>query len=117
MPQTARLRAIATGGDLSQRTTRAIAWLRADYSKPLHIEELAETSRMGVSTLHHQFRTLTSISPLQYQKMTRLQTARDCMLMDGLDATTAAYEVDYESTSRFSREYSRCFGQPPNAGE
>jgi len=112
-PQAARLRAIATGGDLSQRTTRAIAWLRANYSKPLHIEELAETARMGVSTLHHQFRALTSMSPLQYQKMIRLQTARDRMLMDGLDATTAAYEVGYESISQFSREYSRCFGQPP----
>jgi len=112
-PQAARLRAIATGGDLSQRTTRAIAWLRANYSKPLHLEELAETARMGVSTLHHQFRALTSMSPLQYQKMIRLQTARDRMLMDGLDATTAAYEVGYESISQFSREYSRCFGQPP----
>jgi AraC-like DNA-binding protein len=68
---------------------------------------------MGVSTLHHQFRALTSMSPLQYQKMLRLQTARERMLMDGLDATTAAYEVGYESISQFSREYSRCFGLPP----
>jgi AraC-like DNA-binding protein len=112
-PQASRLRAIATSGDLSQRITRAIAWLRANFTKPLHIQELAETARMGVSTLHHQFRALTSMSPLQYQKMLRLQTARERMLMDGLDATTAAYEVGYESISQFSREYSRCFGQPP----
>lgn len=112
-PQASRLRAIATSGDLSQRTARAISWLRANFAKPLHIEELAETARMGVSTLHHQFRALTSMSPLQYQKMLRLQTARERMLMDGLDATTAAYEVGYESISQFSREYSRCFGLPP----
>jgi AraC-like DNA-binding protein len=68
---------------------------------------------MGVSTLHHQFRTLTAMSPLQYQKQLRLQTARRRMLMDGLDATSAAYEVGYESISQFSREYSRFFGQPP----
>jgi AraC-like DNA-binding protein len=112
-PQASRLRAIATSGDLSQRTARAISWLRANFAKPLHIEQLADTARMGVSTLHHQFRALTAMSPLQYQKMLRLQTARERMLMDGLDATTAAYEVGYESISQFSREYSRCFGLPP----
>ena len=112
-PQADRLRAIATSGDLSQRTARAIAWLRANYAKPLHIQELADAARMGVSTLHHQFRSLTAMSPLQYQKLLRLQTARQRMLMDGLDATSAAYEVGYESVSQFSREYSRCFGQPP----
>jgi AraC-like DNA-binding protein len=112
-PQAERLRAIATSGDLSQRTTRAIAWLRANFAKPLHMEDLASTARMGVSTLHHQFRALTAMSPLQYQKQLRLQAARERMLMDGLDATSAAYEVGYESVSQFSREYSRFFGQPP----
>ena len=67
-PQGERLRAIATTGDLSHRTARAIAWLRANFAKPLHIEELATVARMGVSTLHHQFRALTAMSPLQYQK-------------------------------------------------
>jgi len=112
-PQGERLRAIATAGDLSHRTARAIAWLRANYAKPLRMEELAATARMGVSTLHHQFRALTAMSPLQYQKQLRLQTARQRMLMDGMDATGAAYEVGYESVSQFSREYSRFFGQPP----
>jgi AraC-like DNA-binding protein len=112
-PQAERLRAISTSGDLGQRTARAISWLRANYAKPLHMEELASTARMGVSTLHHQFRALTAMSPLQYQKQLRLQTARERMLMDGLDATTAAYEVGYESVSQFTREYSRFFGQPP----
>jgi AraC-like DNA-binding protein len=112
-PQGERLRAIATRGDLSHRTARAIAWLRANYSKPLHMEELASVARVGVSTLHHQFRALTTMSPLQYQKQLRLQAARQRMLMDGIDATNAAYEVGYESVSQFSREYSRFFGQPP----
>jgi len=112
-PQGKRLRAIATTGDLSHRTARAIAWLRGNYTKQLHIEELAEVARMGVSTLHHHFRALTAMSPLQYQKQLRLQTARQRMLMDGMDATSAAYEVGYESVSQFSREYSRFFGEPP----
>ena len=112
-PQGARLRAIATTGDLSHRTAKAIAWLKANYAKPLHMEELAAVVRMGVSTLHHQFRALTAMSPLQYQKQLRLHAARQRMLIDGLDATSAAFEVGYESVSQFSREYSRVFGQPP----
>ncbi len=112
-PQGERLRAIATRGDLSHNTARAIAWLKANYTKPLHMEELAAVARIGVSTLHHQFRALTALSPLQYQKQLRLQAARQRMLMDGMDASSAAYEVGYESVSQFSREYSRFFGQPP----
>ena len=112
-PQGERLRAIATTGDLSHRTARAISWLSANYTKPLHMEELAAVARMGVSTLHHQFRALTAMSPLQYQKQLRLQNARQRMLMDGFDATSAAYAVGYESVSQFTREYRRFFGQPP----
>jgi AraC-like DNA-binding protein len=109
----ARLRAIATLGEQSHRTAKAIAWIRANYTKPLGVEDLAEMAGMGVSTLHHHFRVLTAMSPLQYQKQLRLQAARGCMLMDGLDAASAAFEVGYESASQFSREYSRFFGQPP----
>ena len=77
------------------------------------MDELPAIVRMGVSTLHHQFRALTAMSPLQYQKQLRLQRARERMLMEGMDATSAAYEVGYESVSQFNREYSRFFGQPP----
>jgi AraC-like DNA-binding protein len=109
----ARLRGIATLGEQSQRTARAIAWIRANYAKPLRVEDVAEIAGMGVSTLHHHFRVLTAMSPLQYQKQLRLQAARGRMLMDGLDAASAAFEVGYESASQFNREYSRFFGQPP----
>ena len=109
----ARLRMIATLGEQSHRTARAIAWVRANYAKPLRVEDLAEIAGMGVSTLHHHFRVLTAMSPLQYQKQLRLQTARGRMLVDGLDAASAAFEVGYESASQFNREYSRFFGQPP----
>lgn len=109
----ARLRSIATLGEQSHRTAKAIAWIRVNFAKPLRIEELAHIAGMGISTLHHHFRVLTSMSPLQYQKQLRLLAARGRMLMDGLDAASAAFEVGYESASQFNREYSRFFGQPP----
>jgi AraC-like DNA-binding protein len=112
-PEGARLRAIATLGDQSHRAAKAIAWIRANYAKPLRVEDLAQIAGMGISTLHHHFRVLTAMSPLQYQKQLRLQAARERMLVDGLDAASAAFEVGYESASQFNREYSRFFGQPP----
>jgi AraC-like DNA-binding protein len=108
-----RLRSIATIGENSQRTAKAVEWIRDNYTKPLRVEMLAEVACMGVSTLHHHFRALTSMSPVQYQKQLRLHEARRRMLMDGLDAAHAAFEVGYESASQFNREYSRFFGQSP----
>ena len=112
-PQGKHLQAIATVGEQSHRTARAVAWLRANYAKPLRIEDLAAEARMGVSTFHHHFRSLTSMSPLQFQKQLRLHVARQRMLNNGLDAASAAFEVGYESASQFNREYRRLFGQPP----
>ena len=112
-PHGERLRAIATLGDQSHRTARAIAWLRTNYTKPLRVEKLAEVARMGMSTLHHHFRALTAMSPLQYQKQLRLVAARERMLVEGIDAASAAFAVGYESASQFNREYKRLFGQPP----
>ena len=112
-PQGKHLRAIATLGEQTNRTAKAVEWLRTNYAKPLRVEELANMARMGVSTLHHQFRSLTAMSPLQYQKQLRLHVARERMLNQGLDAASAAFEVGYESASQFNREYSRFFGIPP----
>lgn len=112
-PEGARLHAIATLGDQSHRTAKAIAWIKANYAKSLRVEDLAAIAGMGLSTLHHHFRALTAMSPVQYQKQLRLQAARGRMLVDGLDAASAAFEVGYESATQFNREYSRLFGLPP----
>ena len=107
------LGAVATLGEQSNRTAKAVAWLKANYAKPLRVEELARVAQMGVSTFHHRFRSLTAMSPLQYQKRLRLHVARVRMLTEGIDAASAAFDVGYESASQFNREYSRLFGQPP----
>ena len=77
------------------------------------LEDLAREVNLSPSTLHHRFKTVTALSPLQYQKQLRLQEARRLMLCEGLEAASASYRVGYESPSQFSREYSRLFGAPP----
>jgi AraC-like DNA-binding protein len=111
--QGARLRQIASVGSRSNHVARAIDWLKTNYSQQLKIEDLAEMANMSSSSFHNHFRSMTSLSPLQYQKHLRLQEARRLMLAEDLDATRAAFQVGYESSSQFSREYSRLFGAPP----
>lgn len=77
------------------------------------MEDLAGIAGMGVSTLHHHFRRMTNMSPLQYQKQLRLHEARRLLLSDNVDASTAAIRVGYESVSQFHREYKRLFGITP----
>lgn len=113
-PAGVRLREIATLGTHGQRIGRVIDWLRRNYDKPVSVEDLARMAAMSVSTFHHRFRQLTSMSPLQYVKQLRLQAARQKMLAEGLDASSAAYAVGYQSASQFSREYKRYFGVPPS---
>jgi len=108
-----RLRSVATLGDRSHKTAKAVTWLRENFEKPLNVDQLATMAGMSRSTLHHHFRDLTAMSPLQFQKQLRLQEARRKMLTDELDAARAAFEVGYESPSQFSREYKRFFGKPP----
>lgn len=108
-----RLRQIATAGSHSHQIARALDWLRANFSRPLRVDELASSAGMSTSTFHHHFRTMTAMSPLQYQKWIRLHEARRLMLTEHQDATSAAFQVGYESPSQFSREYSRLFGAPP----
>jgi AraC-like DNA-binding protein len=111
--QAGRLRQLASVGSQSYLVARAIEWLKANYASPLRIDDLAERVHMSASSLHHHFRQLTAMSPLQYQKWLRLNEARRLMLNDGFDAAGAAFEVGYESPSQFSREYARLFGAPP----
>lgn len=111
--QGARLRQIASAGTQGHQIARAIDWLRSNFTRPLRIDDLAAEARMSTSTFHHHFRSMTALSPLQYQKQLRLQEARRLMLAEHLDAATAAFEVGYESPSQFSREYNRLFGAPP----
>jgi len=111
--QGARLRQIASAGSQSRQIARAIDWLKGNYTEPLRIDDLARRVNMSTSTFHHHFRALTAMSPLQYQKRLRLNEARRLMLVQPLDATTAAFQVGYESTSQFNREYSRLYGAPP----
>jgi AraC-like DNA-binding protein len=99
----------------NHRIVRAIEWLKQRYAAPLRIEELAEAVHMSPSALHHRFKAVTAMSPLQYQKQLRLHEARRMMFSDGLESATAAHRVGYESASQFSREYRRLFGAPPRA--
>jgi len=111
--QGARLRQIAAAGSQSHQIARAIEWLKGNFNQPLRIDDLAAQARMSSSTFHHHFRSMTALSPLQFQKQLRLQEARRLMLAERLDAATAAFQVGYESPSQFSREYNRLFGAPP----
>ena len=95
------------------RINQAVAWVEANFHQPLSVEELAALAHMSASTFHQHFKALTSMSPLQYQKLLRLQEARRLMLSRSLDAGSAGRQVGYLSTSQFSREYSRTFGNPP----
>ena len=108
--QGARLRQIATVGSQSQQIARAIDLLKDNFTQALRVEKLASHANMSPSTFHHHFRTVTAMSPLQYQKWLRLNEARRLMLTDNIDAATAAVSVGYESPSQFSREYSRLCG-------
>jgi AraC-like DNA-binding protein len=103
----------AEGGN--HRVVRAIEWLKQHYAAPLRIEELAGVVHLSPSALHHRFKAVTAMSPLQYQKHLRLHEARRLMFADGIECATAGHRVGYESASQFSREYRRLFGAPPRS--
>jgi AraC-like DNA-binding protein len=111
--QGGRLRHIAVLGGSTHRIAQAIERLRKDFDQPLRIEDIARELRMSVSGFHHHFKTVTAMSPLQFQKQLRLQEARRLMLGEDLDAAGAGYRVGYGDASHFTREYKRLFGAPP----
>ncbi|MBX4994770.1 helix-turn-helix domain-containing protein [Rhizobium leguminosarum bv. viciae] len=112
-PVGSRLRHSVQVGTQTNRVSTAIRWLRENYDQPIRIESLADIAGMGESTLHHHFRALTAMSPVQYQKHLRLHEARRIMIADRVDASSAALRVGYESVTQFNREYRRLFGVPP----
>lgn len=96
------------------RVAKAVNWVRSNFDKPITVEELAEMVHMSASSFHQHFKAVTSMSPLQYQKVLRLQEARRLMLASRMDATSASLQVGYLSASQFSREYGRLFGSAPS---
>jgi AraC-like DNA-binding protein len=111
--QGTRLRRLAVQGSYTPDITRAVELIRQDYDQPLHVEDLARELGMSVSGLHHRFKSVTAMSPLQFQKQLRLQEARRLMLSEDFDATSAALRVGYRDPAYFNREYKSLFGAPP----
>jgi AraC-like DNA-binding protein len=103
---------LASAGD-TRRISKAIGRLRENYNRPLRIDEIARELGMSVSGFHHHFKSVTAMTPLQFQKQLRLQEARRLMLGEDLDAASAGFRVGYDDPSYFSREYKKLFGAPP----
>jgi AraC-like DNA-binding protein len=97
----------------ARRIALAIQVLRERFTEPLRLADLARAAHMSTSSLHHHFKAVTAMSPLQYQKRLRLYEARKLLLAGATDAAAAAHQVGYNSASQFSREYARLFGAPP----
>jgi len=111
--QGAMVRQIGLADSRLSQVSRAIRWIRVHHAKPFRIEALAEMAAMSASSFHRHFRAVTTMSPLQYQKVIRLQEARARLLVEPDDIAAVGFSVGYESPSQFSREYSRLFGAPP----
>lgn len=112
-PMGSRVAQIGHAESSLQRVAEAVSWLRSHYDQPVDVDDLAGLVNMSISSFHRQFKAVTSMSPLQYQKALRLQEARRLMLVEQLDAGNASRRVGYVSPSQFSREYGRFFGAAP----
>ena len=95
------------------RIAEAVSWIRAHFAQPVTVEEMAASVHMSASSFHQRFKAVTTMSPLQYQKVLRLHEARRLMLFQSMDASDACHRVGYLSPSQFSREYARFFGSAP----
>ncbi|MEC5317803.1 AraC family transcriptional regulator [Brenneria populi subsp. brevivirga] len=112
-PKGAAFAELGLAGTRSRGIVDAIARLRFGFAETFAIEELAAVAGMGISSFHSHFKSLTGVTPLQYQKQLRLFEARRLMLDEGINVSSTAYKVGYESVSQFGREYARFFGAPP----
>jgi AraC-like DNA-binding protein len=113
--QGARLNHILASGGDTRRISKAIGHLREHFDEQLKMEEIARKLGMSVSGFHHHFKSVTSMSPLQFQKHLRLQEARRLMLGEYMDAASAGFRVGYEDPSYFSGDYKKQFGAPPQS--
>jgi len=95
------------------KISHAIRAIRARYAQSLRVEDLAERASMSLSTFHRHFRAVTAMTPIQYQKLVRLQEARARLMAKAGDVASVGFAVGYDSPSQFSREYTRLFGAPP----
>lgn len=109
-PVAGRVRFLHVLANDEQRRRAALAPL---ITREIVYRLLTGEQGMSVSGFHHQFKVVTGMSPLQFQKQLRLQEARRLMLGDELDAATAGHRVGYDDASHFNREYKRLFGEPP----
>ncbi|SEO84548.1 AraC-type DNA-binding protein [Amphibacillus marinus] len=107
------IKQFALAGSHAHNVAKVIACINRDYSKKMRMGELAKKVNMSTSSLHNQFKKVTAMTPLQYQKRMRLQEARRKLFSESTDAATVSFQVGYESPSQFSREYARLFGLPP----
>ncbi|MEX0339229.1 MAG: AraC family transcriptional regulator N-terminal domain-containing protein [Arenibacterium sp.] len=98
----------------ASRIAKTIAFLRQNYRDSLSVGDLAMEAGMSQSAFHEHFNTVTSTTPLQYQKELRLLEARRLLMTERVSVASAAYDVGYESATQFSREYSRKFGLSPS---
>lgn len=109
----ATVRQIGSAESRLSGVSRAISWIRAHYAEPIRLETLADMAGMSLSTFHRHFRTVTTMSPLQFHKQVRLREARALLLTGADGAAETGFAVGYDSPSQFSREYTRQFGLPP----
>ena len=112
-PYGATIAQMAITGSHTHRIGQVIHRLKTQLAEPIRVEELASMANMSRSSFHQQFKAVTAMSPVQYQKRLRLTEARHLLLAESVDAASAAYRVGYQSVSQFSREYARMFGAPP----
>ncbi len=108
-----QLRLINTKGTRSNQIAHAISIIKDKYAEKLNMDEIALNVNMAPSSFYRNFKKVTQVSPLQYQKQLKLYEAQRLLLSGNFDAATAAYEVGYESPTQFSREYKKMFGNPP----
>jgi AraC-like DNA-binding protein len=113
-PQGAAVREIGLADSSLSHIARVIGWIRDHYTEPFRVEDLAAMAAMSTSAFHRHFRTVTAMTPIQFQKKIRLQEARLRLVGLGEDVTSTGYAVGYDSPSQFSREYRREFGTPPS---